>query len=126
MRVTNEKELQEYLNKTGWQSFEKLVAAIFEENGYETIVGKVITHEKRMQIDVIAQKYEKKVVIECKKWNANTPARIRAEVEKQRERMALLDADEGIIVTLRDYGEKEIKSIRIVPLAKLNNYLNLE
>ena len=69
MRITNENELQEFLKKTGWQSFEKLVASIFEEHEYTTKINTVL---KNTQIDVIAEKYGRKIVIECKKWKTNS------------------------------------------------------
>ena len=113
MRITNEKELQEFLNITGWQSFEKLVASIFEKHGYKTRLNTVV---KNTQIDVI----------ECKKLKTNNSTKIRQETFKQKNRIELLNAEEGIIVTLKDFKEKEINKIKIVPLNKLNNYLNLE
>ena len=126
MRVTNEQEIQEYLNKTGWQSFEKLVAKIFEENGYSTKTGLILNQGKKTQVDVVAEKYGKTVVVECKKLNTNSPGLMRKEAVKQLERMKQLNAQEGVIVTLREFKEKEISGVRIVPLARLNNYLNHE
>jgi HJR/Mrr/RecB family endonuclease len=123
MRITNENELQEFLNITGWQSFEKLVASIFEEHGYKTTVNTVINGT---QIDVIAEKYGKKIVVECKKWKMNSQSKLVKETFKQRKRMEIINANEGIIVTLKEFTEKEINKIKIVPLNKLNNYLNLE
>ncbi|MBR9679404.1 MAG: restriction endonuclease [Nanoarchaeota archaeon] len=123
MRITNENELEEFLKKTGWQSFEKLVANIFEEHGYSTKINTVL---KNTQIDVIAKKYGKKIVIECKKWKTNNSTKIKKETTKQKRRVELINADEAIIVTLKEFKEKEINKVKIVPLNKLNNYLNLE
>lgn len=123
MNITNDKELQEFLKQTGWQSYEKLVASIFEEHGYTTKTNTVIKGEKKTQIDVIAEGYGRKIVVECKKWKNNSASLMLKESGKQAKRKELLKADEAIIVTLKEFHQKEVDGIRIVSLAQLNNYL---
>ena len=87
---------------------------------------KINTVIEKNQIDVIAEKYGKKIVIECKKWKKNNSTKIKEEIIKQKKRMKIIEANNGIIVLLNDFKEQEIDGIQIIPLNKLNNYLNLE
>ena len=123
MRITNTDELEKFLKITGWQGFEKLVAKIFEEHGYTTKVNTVI---EKTQIDVIAEKYGEKIVVECKKWKTNNSTKLKQEITKQKRRMKKVGAGEGVIVLLNEFRIKKIDGIRIISLNKLNNYLNLE
>ena len=123
MNITNQNELEQFLKQTGWQSFEKLVANIFEEHGYKTQTNTVITGKEKTQVDVIAEGYGKKIVIECKKWKNNNSGMMLKEVKKQQTRKELLKANEAIIITLKEFKQKKVEEINIIPLNKLNNYL---
>ena len=57
---------------SGWQSFEKLAAFIFEKNGFATTVGTVKTRNRTgRQYDVIARKNGKTLLVECKQWSGS-------------------------------------------------------
>ncbi len=127
MNIHTQEELEEFLKQTGWQSFEKLVAGVYEENGYETKVNTVITENgKKHQIDVIATGFGKKIVVECKKWNNNNASKLEKEALKQLERKEIIQADKAVIVTLKEFPEKTIGSIPVIPLSRLNNYIRGE
>ena len=68
--IKSHKDLKEFGEKEKWQTFEKLVAYIFEEHNFKTIQNKVIvfSNKKKRQYDVIADGFDNTYLVECKKW----------------------------------------------------------
>lgn len=123
-------ELESLSHSVKWQYFEKLVAFICEENGFDTEQNVVMkTKAGKRQFDVVAKRNGLTLLAECKKWKGMKEARsaIAAAARKHMER-CLAYAEETnedifpIIVTLIDEGiETEIP---VVPIIKLNWFLN--
>ena len=124
-------ELESLSHSAKWQYFEKLVAFIFEQNGYDVEAGVVIkTGNGKRQFDVIARKYGKIFAVECKKWrNKERVAALNSAVKKHLERcdlysIARRETVTPLIVTLLDDDIEEIEGVAVVPIMKLNWFLN--
>ncbi len=63
-------EFEKLRKEVKWQYFEKLVGWVFENNNFnvETNVVKTYINTKR-QYDVIAKRFNKLFIAECKKWS---------------------------------------------------------
>lgn len=114
-----------------WQYFEKLVAFIFEQNGYDVEAGVVIkTGNGKRQFDVIARKYDNIFAVECKKWRSKeSVSALESAVKKHLERcdlysIARRETVTPLIVTLLDDDIEEIEGVAVVPVMKLNWFLN--
>lgn len=127
-------DLQEVSEEVVWQSFERLVAFIFQENGYQVEIGKVKTqNKKRRQYDVIAKKADITFLVECKKWAGNR-YRLAAIIEavkrhKERSEFYRCLSDENplpIIVTLIEEDILLYQGVPIIPILKLNSFINEE
>jgi hypothetical protein len=115
-----------------WQNFEKLTAFIFEKNDFLAITNTVKTLKKRRrQYDVIAKANNRTFLAECKKWQGNRsrlPA-LKKAIEKHKERTEFYRhlTGEDVIPILVTLVEEEIRSyegVPIVPILKLNAFIN--
>jgi hypothetical protein len=138
--IKNVSELEQLSATVRWQYFEKLVAFIFEENGFDSkqnVIVKEPPHKR--QFDVIAKRYSLTYLVECKKWKSRREktAALKSAVAKHLERCALYEAallekalaenkEKGIplIVTLLEEDITEHEGVLIVPIMKLNWFLN--
>lgn len=131
--VHSVEDLQEISNKTSWQYFEKLVAFIFEENGFDVEQNKVFVKKEnkkieKRQYDVIAKKNDITYLIECKKWKRSNS--FKAAIEKHNERCEFyskLYPEEQVYPLLVNFMERNNmieEEIPIVPLFGLNRFLN--
>lgn len=115
-----------------WQNFERLAAFIFEENGFQVKTNTVKTlNKKRRQYDVIAKKNNQTYLVECKKWAGNRYrlSAIKRAVIQQKERTYFYEDVTGedaipIIVTLIEEEIQFYEEVPIVPILKLNSFLN--
>ena len=125
-------DLQRVSKEVVWQNFEKLAAFIFEENDFLTKTNTVKTfNKKRRQYDIIAKKYSKIFLIECKKWSGNRYrlSALKTATKQHKERTEFyqnLTKENAIpiIVTLIEEEIKLYEGIPIVPISKLNSYIN--
>jgi len=123
-------ELKSLACEMKWQYFERLVGWVFEENGFETEVGRVIKFGGiRRQFDVIAKGFSKIFLVECKRWSRPKPGLIKKAVEAHLEKCGLYEKNEGkeiipLIVTLLEENEVLYEGVPIVPLEKLNTFIN--
>jgi hypothetical protein len=125
-------DLQSVSEKSVWQSFERLAAFIFEENGFAAERGRVITcGKRRRQFDVIARKGGRIFLAECKRWSGSRyrlSALLRA-VEQHKERCQFYSSVTGegdvvpVIVTLIEEEVQFYQGMAIVPILKLNSFL---
>jgi hypothetical protein len=115
-----------------WQNFERLVAFMLEENDFRVQVNTVkVSNKKRRQFDVIARKGKLTLLVECKKW-AGSRYRLSAlkrAIERHKERTAFYKGvtEEDaipIIVTLIEEEIQFYECVPIVPICKLNSFLN--
>ncbi|MBS3051220.1 MAG: restriction endonuclease [Candidatus Aenigmarchaeota archaeon] len=123
--------LQSISSAAKWQYFEKLVAFIFEENGFEAKQNVIVKNPPhKRQFDVIAKRYGATYLVECKKWKSKKQraSALKSAVAKHLERCALYGTlhKEGIplIVTLLEEEISEHNGVMIVPIMKLNWFIN--
>jgi len=130
--IRNFEDLQNVSKEVVWQNFERLAAFIFEENNFEVQVNTVKTiKNKRRQYDVIARNKDETFLIECKKW-AGAHYRLSAlkkAVKQHKERTEFFRSltEENVIPIIVTLIEEEIKfyeEIPIVPIFKLNSFIN--
>jgi predicted AAA+ superfamily ATPase len=124
-------DLEKLSHAAKWQYFEKLVAFVFEENEYHVDQGVVIkVANGKRQIDVLARKFDKVFLVECKKWkNKERTSALNSAVKKHLERCDFYSVTKNrtatpIIVTLLDDDIEEKEGVAIVPIMKLNWFLN--
>ena len=129
-RVKSLEDLDKLSKEVKWQYFEKLVGWIFEQNGFDVQVNKVAVYGKtKRQYDVIAERFGKMFIVDCKKWGGNRykSAALRKAVEKHLERCGLIETGKEkipIIVTLLTEDITEDSGVPIVPICKLNSFIN--
>ena len=124
-------ELQKISKKMKWQYFEKLVAFIFDNNNFETKQNSVIVFGKtKRQFDVIAERFGTLFLVECKKWSKFNASSMKKAVKDHKERCNLYSKGlEGknalpIIVTLLEGDIKLHDSMPVIPINKLNLFIN--
>jgi len=125
------KDLEHISSEARWQYFEKLVAFIFEENGFDAKQNILIKNESfKRQFDVIAKRYGVTYLVECKKWKSRheKASALRSAVTKHLERCVLYESLHGscrpLIVTLLEENIDEHDGVLIVPIMKLNWLIN--
>jgi Holliday junction resolvase len=115
-----------------WQNFERLAAFIFEKNDFQVKINTVKTFsKKRRQYDVIAKRGNQTFLIECKKWAGNRYrlSALKRAIEQHKERTAfyknITEEDAvPIIVTLIEEEIQFYEGVPIVPIQKLNSFIN--
>jgi len=124
--VNSIEELEELTRKVKWQYFERLVAFIFEKNGFDVQHNKVISRRTKRQFDVIAKK-DKTFLIECKKWKHSFGLQKVVEKHKERCRFYKRGIKEDVIpliVTSNEGMLTKHQNVVIVPITSLNWFLN--
>ena len=116
----------ELISKTvKWQGFEKLVAFIFEENGFVVKHNVVIVFsDTKRQFDVLAKKEGLIYAVECKRLKKSPSAK---DMLKHIERCEMLSINLGkkvksLIISLNH--ELINKTVPVIPIQKLNSFLN--
>jgi protease II len=130
--INTVEDLERVSTEVVWQNFERLVGFIFEVNEFQVNVNKVITfNKKRRQYDVIAKKDDRTYLIECKKWAGNRYrlSALKKATEQHRERTNFyrnLTEEEviPIIVTLIEEDIKFYEDMPIIPIFRLNSFIN--
>jgi len=115
-----------------WQNFERLAAFIFEKNEFQVRTNVVKTlNKKRRQYDVIAVKNNLTFLIECKKWSGNRYrlSQLKRAIIQHKERTNFYKnvTNEDaipIIVTLIEEEIQFYEEVPVVPILKLNSFLN--
>ncbi len=125
-------DLEKVSKEIIWQNFERLAAFIFEENEFQVKINIVKTlNRKRRQYDVIAKKNNQTFLIECKKWAGNRYrlSALKRAIIQHKERTEFYKNAAGedaipIIVTLIEEEIQFYEDVPIVPILKLNAFLN--
>jgi hypothetical protein len=125
-------DLETVSEESVWQNFERLAAFIFEKNEFRVNVNTVKTlNKKRRQYDVIARKNSQTFLIECKKWAGNRYrlSALKSAILKHKERTAfyedIMQEDAvPLIVTLIEEEIRVYEGVPIVPVLKLNAFIN--
>jgi len=136
-------EIEDYLAKRDWKDFEAVVAGIFERHGFSCEIRRRFkVKNKRFEIDVIAVKGEKLMLIECKRWGRGRykkyQLKIAAERLKEKAKLYLekiLPAQKEekryvramnallLVVTLCEEDLLVHERVIFVPIWKLNSFL---
>src|SRR3989338_11663133 len=92
-QISSLEDLQTLSKQVKWQYFEKLVGWIFEQNGFSVKVN-FVSKNPRRQYDVVAEKFNKIFIVDCKKWKGGRykSTQLRYAVEKHLERCGLFDS----------------------------------
>ncbi|MDD1751979.1 MAG: restriction endonuclease [Methanotrichaceae archaeon] len=129
--INNMEDLDKVSKEIVWQNFEKLTAFVFEENNFQVEINVVKTFKKRRQYDVIAKNCDKLFLIECKKWAGNRYrlSALKTAIKQHKERTKFYknlteESPIPIIVTLIEEEIKFYKKVPIVPISKLNSFIN--
>jgi Holliday junction resolvase len=125
-------DLEKVSKESIWQNFERLAAFILEENCFQVKIDKVKTfNKKRRQYDVIAKRGNQILLVECKKWSGNRYrlSALKRAIEQHKERTAFYKSITGedavpIIVTLVEEDIQFYEGMPIVPIQKLNSFIN--
>jgi hypothetical protein len=125
-------DLEMVSEATVWQNFERLAAFIFEKNDFTVTVNTVKTwNKKRRQYDVISKKSNQTFLVECKKW-AGSRYRLSAlkkAIEQHKERTTFYESITNedaipLVVTLIEEEIHVYEGVPIVPILKLNSFIN--
>ena len=130
--INTVEDLERVSEEAVWQNFERLVGFIFEVNDFQVNVNKVRTfNKKRRQYDVIAKKNDRTYLVECKKWAVNRYrlSALKKAIEQHKERTNFyrnLTGEEAIpiIVTLIEEDIKFYEDMPIIPIFRLNSFIN--
>jgi protease II len=125
-------DLDQVSTEVVWQNFERLAAFIFEENNFQATTNTVKTlKRKRRQYDVIAKTNSKTFLVECKKWAGNRSrlSALKKAIERHIERTEFyrdLTRENAIpiIVTLIEEEIRSYEGVPIVPILRLNSFIN--
>ncbi|HLC76815.1 MAG TPA: restriction endonuclease [archaeon] len=130
--INSVQDLDKISSAVKWQYFEKLVAFIFEQNGFMTAENIIVKDGlQKRQFDVIAKRYGTTYLVECKKWKGKQRMNVGPAARKHLERCGLYaqvhqEKIVPLIVTLIDDGIETADGIIIVPIIKLNAWINEE
>ncbi len=129
-RIRKGEDLTVVLKDSEWQTFEKLVSFIFENHDFQTKVHfRFSRNGRRYEIDVLAERYGKKILVECKKVRKGfTEGFIEKVVEQHEEKVRMFKEKYGgdvvsVIVTLLDIDIYKKNSTYVVPVYKLNSFI---
>jgi len=130
--IETDDDLQRISRKVVWQNFERLVAFILEKNEFLVQTNLVlVSNKRRRQFDVVAKKSQRTLLVECKKWAGNRYrlSALKSAIQKHKERSQIyMDSISEIafpmIVTLIEEDLRIYDGVPIVPIQKLNSFLN--
>lgn len=137
--------IEKILSGFDWSGFEAAVAEIFLANGFNVKRNFRFKTKRRYEIDIIASRARKVVCTDCKGWREgrNKKSAIEKAAEMQKERtehlkkfvsknpiarnslkMAAKASYIPVVVTLLEEDVKEEGCPLVVPVWKLNSFLN--
>jgi len=141
------KEFEEIVKEFSWKEFEEIVSEILEKNEFNVIKNFRFKTTKRYEIDLIGIKDDFLILIDCKHWSSgrNKTSMLKKSANKHEERniefnkfleikpefksrfcMKKRTKIFSLLVTWYEEFIKKENSTLIVPLWKLNNFLNNE
>jgi len=128
------KDIEEILKEYAWQEFEDIVAQILGEHGFDVKRNVRFTlNKKRHEVDIIAERFDEIVCIDCKKWKmrqGKTTALKKAAQEqvvrtKNYKKFAKLKkkAIYPMVVTFLEENIVFADKVPVVPVWKLNEFM---
>jgi hypothetical protein len=135
--------LEEATKDLEWKDFEGVVSDAFEANGFRTIRNLRFSHEKkRYEVDVVALERPRLVAVDCKHWGlragkgsalrAASLAQLKRAVNLGKKAQEVPGMDMGgwgeatvvpCIVTLYEERVVENGGVLVVPISKLNSFI---
>ena len=111
-----------------WRDFESLTGMILHEHNFDVTKNLILT-KPRMEIDVVGEKMNIALLIDCKHWKNMSKSALDEIVKKQIERVKHYVSDKSIsalpvIVTLHQEVIQFIGNVPIVPIMKLSSFLS--
>ena len=96
------------------------------EKGLDAKQNVIIKNESyKRQFDVIAKRYGETYVVECKKWKGKSRVSgLKPAVKKHLGRCGFYGKCTPLVVVLADDNIAEINSVPIVPINRLNSFIN--
>lgn len=136
-RILHGKSIEEIIDGMDWREFEDICSKILEENGWKTRKNFRFRTERRYEIDILAEKSGKVLLIDCKQWGrregkaSQLKISARKQLERMREwerinffsRMGTKPSIIPIIITWLEEGIREEDGVWIIPVFKLNTFL---
>lgn len=130
--------------KAGWRDFEILCAKALAEYGFKTLTNVRLRRGGRLfEIDVVAFNYPRILAVECKRWARLRPSGLKTAAKRQRQKCETLAWGltsirflrgfiEGwdrakiipVLVNLHEGYVKIFEGVALVPLYKLEQFLN--
>ena len=138
------KTIESILGQSDWKNFEAIIAKVFEENNFHTILNFRFKTKNRFEIDIIAIKGNDVFCVDCKWWNTGRykKTRLKNAITKQEKRLKefrkfikknliakktmKIDQDSNfytLIVTLLEEDLLKENETIVVPAWKLNAFL---
>lgn len=141
--LSKRKDLEEIIKDFDWKTFEKIVAHIFEMNGFKVKTNFRFKTSRRFEIDVIAISDLYVFCVECKEWGRGRQktSGLKKAVEMQEVRMRELKkslnhnpiaskmlkiAKQNFFSLIVTWHEEELikeSSTLVVPIWKLNEFI---
>lgn len=127
--VENYTQLKNILEKVNWRKFEEIVGKIFEYNGYEVKISKIVSFENtKRQYDVIAKRNHY-IIVDCKNWDNKRRIKhgLRKAVNDQIERVKKLSIETEkypLIVLSCSSPIERFNKVPIISVYKLNSFLS--
>jgi Holliday junction resolvase-like predicted endonuclease len=143
--VRRGKELEDILKEFDWKFFEKFVKEIFEVNNFLVKQNFIFKTKRKYEIDLIASRNNLVLCTDCKSWasKGSKKSKLKKAVEKQEERVRELkkflrknpiaknelkisqkSKFKSIIITLLEEDFVKERESLIIPIFKLNSFLN--
>jgi len=87
--LAKKEKIEEIVKDLDWRTFEKIVANIFEKNGFKTKTNFILKTSKRFEIDVLAVSDLYVFCVDCKEWGKGRQktSALKNAAMKQEERM---------------------------------------
>ena len=136
--MKNGVSLETILLNLGWRDMEDIVGEILKKHGYNIVKNFRFKYDdKRFEIDLLAEKLDERLIIECKKWRHLTPSMAVKIVEKHLLKAKYYIEYIGgprldnknikynipIIVTSFEAPMKIYNGVPIISLHRFNNFL---
>jgi hypothetical protein len=145
IRILEGTPIEKILSGFDWSGFEASVAEIFLANGFNVKRNFRFKKKRRYEIDIIASRAGGAICTDCKGWREgrNKKSAIERAAEMQKERTEHLKKFVSkhpiarnslkivenanyipMVVTLLEEDVKENEGVLVVPVWKLNSFLN--
>lgn len=110
-----------------WRDFEVLVGRILDSEGF-TVQNNCVLTGPRMQIDVVGERMQIGIIVDCKHWRRGTPGhQILTKQRRRAQRWSDIYRIDTIPVVVTLYEHTLIRSaegVLITPIARFRSFVN--